>query len=116
MGAQPRYMIEHNGKTMTVYQYAKEVGIDRNTLQYRLKKGQPLIKPRDERKQRELSPRDIQRFGYPDGYTYAEITELYSNFAGQSDELQMLMDFTGLGHNKAERLLQKLKYERRKAV
>ena len=42
-------------------------------------------------------------------YTYGEIRELYRGFAGQSDELRMLMDFTELSKSDAKFLLENLK-------
>ena len=42
-------------------------------------------------------------------YTYGEIRELYRNFAGQRDELKMLMDFSGLRKADAQLLLDNLK-------
>lgn len=42
-------------------------------------------------------------------YTYREIRDLYKNFAGQSDELRMLMDFTELPRSEAKFLLKNLK-------
>ena len=50
-------------------------------------------------------------------YTYGEIRDLYKNFAGQIDELQILMDFTELPKSEAKFLLKNLKndIERRKA-
>ena len=48
-------------------------------------------------------------------YTYREIRGLYRNFAGQPDELQILMDFTGLRVGDAKSMLEKLKSERSKA-
>ena len=49
-------------------------------------------------------------------YTYREIRDLYKNFAGQIDELQILMDFTELPKSEAKFLLKNLKndIERRK--
>lgn len=60
--------------------------------------------------------RDERIGGYRNGYTYEEIKDLYKNFAGQENELRMLMDFTGLGRLAAEDLLGRLKYERSKTV
>ena len=48
-------------------------------------------------------------------YTYREIRGLYRNFAGQPDELRMLMDFSGLSKADAQFLLDNLKSERSKA-
>ena len=52
--------------------------------------------------------------GYRNGYTPEEIADMYGIFAGNEDELQILMDFTGLGYLQAEKLLEKLKSDRAK--
>jgi len=49
-------------------------------------------------------------------YTYGEIKELYRHFAGQPNELVMLMDFTGLPYVDAKFLLKKLKENLRRKV
>lgn len=49
-------------------------------------------------------------------YTYGEIREIYRNFAGDPNELRMLMDFSGLRKADAKFLLDNLKKDmRRKA-
>ena len=50
-------------------------------------------------------------------YTYGEIREIYMGFAGQKDELRILMDFTALKRADAKFLLDNLKNDiaRRKA-
>ena len=117
MGA-TRYMIEHNGRRMTFREYSGLTGVPTNLLQWRARNNKPLIQPKDEERYRsnlELR-KTLEKKGYPNGYTYEEIAELYRRFAGQPDELRMLMDFTGLGRLAAEDLLERLKYERRKAI
>ena len=42
-------------------------------------------------------------------YTYREIKELYRYFAGQENELRMLMDFTELPRAEAKFLLKNLR-------
>ena len=118
MGAQPRYMIEHNGRRMTFREYSNATGVPTNLLQWRARNNKPLIQARDaERYKSNLDLREaLAKKGYPNGYTYDEIKDLYKNFAGQENELRMLMDFTGLGRLAAEDLLGRLKYERSKAV
>jgi len=50
-------------------------------------------------------------------YTYGEIREIYRGFAGDKDELRILMDFTALRKADAKFLLDNLKNDiaRRKA-
>ena len=49
-------------------------------------------------------------------YTYKEIRDIYRNFAGDPNELRMLMDFTALRKADAKFLLDNLKNDiRRKA-
>ena len=57
-----------------------------------------------------------EKTGYYHGYTYEELKSLYKNFAGQPDELRMLMDFSSLGRREAKLLLEKIKYDRRKGI
>lgn len=118
MGAQPRYMIEHNGRKMTFREYSSITGVPANLLHWRARNNKPLVQARDaERYQSNLELREaLAKKGYPNGYTYEEIKDLYKNFAGQENELRMLMDFTGLGRLAAEDLLGRLKYERSKAI
>lgn len=51
-------------------------------------------------------------------YTYGEIRDLYKNFAGDPNELRMLMDFTALRKADAKFLLDNLKADigRRKSA
>lgn len=51
-------------------------------------------------------------------YTYGEIRDIYRNFAGDPNELRMLMDFTALRKADAKFLLDNLKADigRRKSA
>ena len=114
--ATARYTIMHNGRRMTFSEYSSVTGVPAGVLRWRRQNNKPLVQPKDEERYRsnlELR-KTLEAKGYPNGYTYEEIKDLYGHFAGQENELQILMDFTGLGRNAAEDLLGRLKYERSK--
>lgn len=110
-----KYTILYNGKTMTIREYSMMTGVPPETLRQRARDNRPIVQPNDREKYSGNleAMRRLWRKGYPNGYTREEIGELYSHFAGQEDELTMLMDFTGLGRRAAEELLEELKYKRR---
>lgn len=113
MARQPTHLVEYQGKVMPMYEYAKLKGFNMDTLMARANRGKPIIQPGDDEKLgKRIKPRKEEKTGYFRGYTYEELKDLYKNFAGQPDELQMLMDFSGLGRLQAERLLEKIKYDR----
>lgn len=116
MSRKAKYTIEYGGREMTVYEYAKIAGVNPQTLRNRMAKGAPIFAPvkRGGEEMTEELRRTIRQFGYPNGYTREEIAELYDRFAGKEDELQILMDFTGMDCIHAEKLLEDLKYQRRK--
>lgn len=121
MAMPPKYTVEYKGETMTMYRYAAIVVIDRRTLRMRIRDGRPVVQPGDAEKARRRKMnreelRRTQREGYEDGYTRQEIEELYRRFAGSEDELQILMDFTGLGRIYAERLLDELRSNMKRSV
>lgn len=121
MAMPPKFTVEYKGETMTLYRYAVIVGIDLSTLRQRVKDGRPVVQPGDAEKARRRrmkreALRKTEREGYKDGYSRAEIEELYRRFAGSEDELQILMDFTGLGRIYAERLLDELRSNMKRSV
>ena len=105
-----KYTVDYMGRTMTLSQYAAISGVPLVTLQQRARKGQPIIHPNDERNRRTRAAKQNMRRAAP--YTEDEISELYAYFAGQADELQILMDFTLLPEPEARELLKKLQYRR----
>ena len=119
--AAPRiYAVEIDGKTMSVNEYSRLTGVCASTIRWRIKHGQPVEAPIDRKRRKEpgmnaAEKRYTEKHGYRNGYTPEEIEDLYGHFAGNEDELQILMDFTGLGLLQAGKLLQELKYKRRKS-
>lgn len=117
MARQPNYLVVYEGRVMPMYEYAKLKGFSRDTLEQRARRGNPIIQPGDDEKlSKRVKTRQEQRRGYYHGYTYEELKDLYKNFAGQHDELRMLMDFSGLGRWDAKQLLEKIKYDRKKGI
>ena len=117
MARQPSYLVVYEGRVMPMYEYAKLKGFSRDTLSARANRGQPIIQPGDDEKlSKRVKTRQEEKTGYYHGYTYEELKSLYKNFAGQPDELRMLMDFSGLGRMQAKQLLEKIKYDRRKGI
>ena len=119
MARKAKYTIEYGGRMITLYEYAKLIGVCPQTLRNRMDKGTSVftpVRPRNgmEDGMTEEQRRNILRFGYPDGYTRKEIEDLYDHFAGNEEELQILMDFTGMDDIHASELLEDLKYQRRK--
>lgn len=115
MARQPSYLVVYQGRVMPMYEYAKLRGFSRATLSARARMGNPIIQPGDDEKLRKRdATRQEQKTGYYHGYTYEELKDLYKYFAGQPNELRMLMDFSGLGRLEAKQLLEKIKYDRRK--
>ena len=111
-----KHFVQYNGRRMTVMDYSRLTGVPVMTVRKRIQDGRPPIDPRDAEKFgcRLEAMEKMASKGYRNGYTREEIGELYSHFAGQEDELQMLRDFTGLGTKAAEELLEELKHKRRK--
>ena len=114
-----KYTVEFGGRTMSIYEYAKISGVSQEALRKRARKGQPISQPKDAEiarvnKMRREERRLQKKGGYDNGYTRDEIRELYGYFAGNEEELQILMDFTGMDSIHAETLLEELKYDRRK--
>ena len=117
MARQPSYLVVYEGRVMPMYEYAKLKGFSRDTLSARANRGKPIIQPGDDEKlSKRVKTRREEKTGYYHGYTYEELKDLYKYFAGQPDELRMLMDFSGLGRMQAKQLLEKIKYDRRKGI
>ncbi len=118
MPRKAKYFIEYNGEEITLYEYAKRIGVHPQTLRNRLETGRPLDAPvreyAEDDPMTEEKRRRKDKFGYLNGYTKEELCEIYSHFAGNEDELRILMDFTGMGIIYAEKLLEELKIEREK--
>ena len=118
MAGQAKYTVQYDGKSVSVYEYAKLTGESASTIRYRIRRGLPVEdfseKGRAGCDVNTAEKRYTENCGYRNGYTPEEIADLYGHFAGNEDELQILMDFTGLGYLQAEKLLQQLKENRRK--
>lgn len=105
MGA--KYTVKYNGEVMSIRDYAELMGVEYDTIRCRAREGRPITAPvRGQAIRKDsIMPR---RGGYEDGYTFEEILELYKNFEGAEDELQMLSDFTGLTWKETLELRDKL--------
>ena len=96
-----KYIVELNGQPMSLKKYATATGKSYKSLRHRVVLGLDLDTP--------IAPRWRPKINPAESYTYKEIRELYKNFAGQQDELRMLMDFTDLPKGDAKFLLENLK-------
>lgn len=105
-----KYRVNYDGKDMSLMQYAELKGIPYYTLRNRARDGRPLDAPiRKQAKPKEsLAPR---RGGYADGYSFDELVEMYSRFNTEENEIQLLMDFTGLTYRETLELQKKLDKE-----
>ena len=90
-----KYTVNYNGQEMSVRDYAEMMGLPYDTLRERARNGLPIMAPVRGQKPSTLSilPRPG---GYPDGYSFSELLEMYRKFAGTPGEIRLLMDFTGM--------------------
>ena len=113
-----KYTVRYNGRIIPLAAFAKEHELPYDTLRHRARNNSEVFAPLKVPK----SQRDVfrQRCSvYLDGYSFDELLDLYGHFRGRQDELQILMDFTGLTHREAQKLLEELKMasdERRRAI
>lgn len=112
-----KYTVNYNGQEMSVRDYAEIKGLSYDTLRERARNGLPIMTPVRGQKPSKLSilPRPG---GYPDGYSFSELLEIYRKFAGTPGEIRLLMDFTGMTRRETVILRDDLKkaMERRVAV
>lgn len=112
-----RYIVEVNGRRMALADFSREIGVEYCTMLSRAKHGKKLVQPqktwsrasREERMEKMMDEDSGKVGAYADGYTFDELSELYKNFAGQDNEVQMIMDFTGVQKRTAEKLRNKLR-------
>ena len=112
-----RYIVEVNGRRMALADFSREIGVEYCTMLTRAKRGKQLVQPQktwarafSETPTEKMMDEKTGKVGaYADGYTFDELAELYKNFAGQDDEVQMIMDFTGVQKRTAEKLRNKLR-------
>lgn len=112
-----RYIVEVNGRRMALSEFSREIGVEYCTMLSRAKHGKKLVQPqktwsraaREERMEKMMDVDSGKVGSYADGYTFDELSELYRNFAGQDNEVRMIMDFTGVQKRTAEKLLNKLR-------
>ena len=118
MAGHTKYTVEYDGRTVSVHEYAKLTGESASTIRYRIRHGLPVDEYSGKRRAsydlNAAEKRYTENYGYRNGYSMEEISDMYGIFAGNEDELQILMDFTGLGLLQAEKLLKELKENRRK--
>lgn len=112
-----RYIVEVNGRRMALSEFSKEIGVEYNTMRRRAREGKRLVQPQKtwsrasfETPTEKMMDEKTGKVGaYTDGYTFDELADLYKNFAGQDNEVRMIMDFTGVQKRTAEKLLNKLR-------
>lgn len=107
MGAPVRYIIRHNGRRMTLGAFANENGLPYETLRKRLKDNKNFCAPIARNSGRPPDEDKAKITG--DSYSFEELAVLYKYFAGQENELRMVMDFACVGKGEAKELLRKLR-------
>lgn len=108
--AETKYTVKYNGEVMSIRDYAELMGVDYDTIRCRAREGRPITAPvrGQALKKDSIAPR---RGGYADGYSFDELVEMYSRFNTEEDEIQLLMDFTGLTRRETLELQKKLDKE-----
>lgn len=104
--AERKYAVRYKGKVMSLAEFSNMVDVPYSTLESRAKTKSDLCAPKKETRPRKSI---AAGGGYENGYTFNELAALYKCFAGQSDELRMVMDFTGLCKSEAAEVLQSLR-------
>lgn len=105
--SQVRYMVKYNGRRMTVNEFSELSGLPYSTLVTRMKRGTDFYAPISAVDTGSRS--DTWVGNYYKGYTFEELADLYKNFAGQENELRMVMDFTGTKKYEAKEILKRLR-------
>ena len=90
-----KYYVDYEGKTMTLADFAREIGVRYDTLRSRACRNENMIAPLSTTpsEQRELLRKTATRAG---GYTLEELADMYVRFCGSEDELEILADLACL--------------------